>query len=511
MKFRFLKLISLLFYSFTSIAQIDLVKYDELLFDSDIEQMSYQKVLHGDSAYLELLVSIDNAGVDDLLVDSYRTQYFDLIERLTFLKKDKSYEYSDIGKVFKKVHLAMLNEYGRQKQLYQVFESKEYNCATACALFSLIFSDLEIDYVIKSTTDHVFIIVNIDETPVVVETTDPIAGIHKLSKNFSVKPTAYERGLRLDSVYKYYNSPSLGLKEITGVLYDNLGIKLYDDGLNKAALSAFKKSYLLSPNTPTMEMIKLCISNLFYEVDEGDFEYVLLLEYMARFSPSEVDSVFLKTHYDNVVNELVSKDEKWEEYNVVNEYLLNAVLRNDFRKSIEKSHHFVMGRKLFKEGEYIPSLRECVAYCTATGRQDDELETMVFDALERERLYENDLENMIGVLDSISLELPLACVNHDYVITTNNYILTYCQQLYQKGEIKKGNQYLTNFEAVANNESVSFYNKDLVGRVFATLAVLQYRKGEINKSQYTLQRGLKYAPENKELIQRLNAIKSARN
>ena len=84
-------------------------------------------------------------------------------------------------------------------------------------------------------------------------------------------------------------------------------------------------------------------------------------------------------------------------------------------------------------------------------------------------------------------------------------------QAYELSQHKKGKEFKLRFEEAyeLNKASGEGYllDRNLIGRAYSIAAVYYFRKGQTAYSRQILDQGLRYAPDNLELLQRKRMIR----
>ena len=143
--------------------------------------------------------------------------------------------------VFHKVHTEFLDYYRTNPPFYQVFSRKhQYNCVSGTALYSLILQRLDFQTQVKETRDHVYLLVQNKETPVLIESTDPTHGfitgkriIEKRESEYAAKGIARE----------------ISLTNLCGLQYYNQAVELYFAGTYFQSQQLLDKAKKLYPDS----------------------------------------------------------------------------------------------------------------------------------------------------------------------------------------------------------------------------------------------------------------------
>ena len=146
---------------------------------------------------------------------------------------------SDIAlakRVFHRTQKEFLHQYASYADFSEIFNSGRYDCLTATSLFSVVLSELNIEYTIVETNYHIFLLVNTSKGEVLLETTDRFNGFVRNEKEISRRIGRYRQGLTAgagtQNIYRYhcdlYREVNPG--QLPGLLYYNQAVKAYNAG-----------------------------------------------------------------------------------------------------------------------------------------------------------------------------------------------------------------------------------------------------------------------------------------
>lgn len=135
---------------------------------------------------------------------------------------------------FDLTHKKFFIKYWETAYFNHIFESGIYNCVTASALYAILFDKLGIQYTIKETPTHVYLIVNPGKENIMVETTDPQGRISVVTDEMKKQYVDYLKAEKLisdadlsgntvnDLFYEsYYGDSDISLIELAGLQYYN--------------------------------------------------------------------------------------------------------------------------------------------------------------------------------------------------------------------------------------------------------------------------------------------------
>ncbi|MEO9965140.1 MAG: hypothetical protein ABJF11_05105 [Reichenbachiella sp.] len=117
---------------------------------------------------------------DDLSPDevkAYEESYEVLIGKLSEKRNSIKSDVLFLKHVFYTVHRKMLGQYEQYVTFSEIFKKgKKYDCVTGTALYALILDDLGIEYEVRETDYHVYLIASLGGNNYLFESTDALYG-----------------------------------------------------------------------------------------------------------------------------------------------------------------------------------------------------------------------------------------------------------------------------------------------------------------------------------------------
>lgn len=327
-----------------------------LTFHNEIETRAFE-ALNLEALSLEQKIDFllgVSPNSNELTVNYVQNRVKALLEK--FPKNTTPKSYKKLGKkLFKEVHEKFFQQYILNPSFNQIFEEGIYNCATASALYAVLLEELAIPYVIKATTTHVFIIIDADNEPIMLESTDPVNGLVKINKGAYVKMLKNMKIISEEDATNYSNDElyllyadqdeeRISFKELVGVLYMNSAIKAYEEQNFEVGARLIQKGIVLRPTEMNKRLRVMGLCALLVDVNYEDtatlYPIVELLDY-DLFKSQLISSALgaFRQHCTKYLR---------DEYNPEKYYLLyNYWMRNldsekdkDLYNEIKFYHHF---------------------------------------------------------------------------------------------------------------------------------------------------------------------------
>jgi len=150
---------------------------------------------------------------------------------------------------FRESHKTFLHNYKAYSQFPEIFDSGNYDCLSATSFFSVVLDAFGFDYKIIETNYHIFLMVDVDQKKILLESTDKTSGFVSQEQSIKERLSAYHENkiVTAANADKYYYHYDLDLyqevkpQQLTGLLYFNQAvIALNDNDLTECALKLKK-------------------------------------------------------------------------------------------------------------------------------------------------------------------------------------------------------------------------------------------------------------------------------
>ena len=218
--------------------QTNAQQLDSNYYTSKFEEDIFKKLENSENVQpLEILLGIEHS---DQLERTVRNELEMLIHDIRAIGIESKKTKKQIQIIYKMVHERMLDQYLLDADFNQIFQKGKYNCASASALYALIFDEFKIPYQIKELPSHVYIVGNPGGKEIMVESTDPNKGtfvidlkekeriVRYLASNKIIGRQEYESTSPEMLYEKYYNTTkNINSTELAALIYYNKGVFNY--------------------------------------------------------------------------------------------------------------------------------------------------------------------------------------------------------------------------------------------------------------------------------------------
>ncbi len=227
--------------------------------------------------YLVLLSGLTSKGQEKIgteaISDFFRNGNIEMIQEVTTsleenIKAFKSLrsktpdEKRFLKKLFYRIQSEYLLNYKGSASLLELFEdAKAYDCVTGTALYALVLDALDIDYSIKETDFHIYLLVHLHQKDILFETTDPLHGFVDNPVVINDRIKLYREGENASEMIltsstsdnTFFTIPYridrvISLSNLAGLQYYNLALAAYNAGSHSSAESFIDLAISLYPN-----------------------------------------------------------------------------------------------------------------------------------------------------------------------------------------------------------------------------------------------------------------------
>jgi hypothetical protein len=188
-------------------------------------------------AFVFCLAFAEVKGTDILpsLISASNSKNSALIEKkvnrfVNELKNEKSHhsEVEFLHLLFNETHRKFLKVYKPYSGFSEIFEKGRYDCLTATSLLTVVLESFDFNFQIIETTSHVFIQVETEGGPILLESTDHANGFIQQPQEINQKIAAY----KADNLAQYKLPVSIykviDTSELSGLLLFNQAIVAYN-------------------------------------------------------------------------------------------------------------------------------------------------------------------------------------------------------------------------------------------------------------------------------------------
>ena len=423
-----------------------------------------------------------------------------------------------VNHIYKVVHQRFFDKYIDGASFLRIFQRKEYNCATASALYALIFHELGIPFEVNYSDDHVFLTVYPSNKPIIVETTNPISGTTSYSKSYMENYVSYLRKIKLISQSELQSKTTEALffehffKARKGTIRTAAGILFYNECvslLNKkdflaAITMGIRTSYFLEGYEKSNYLI-LTASNQFLQQEEhksplafailgkltiftDDFvprkDIISTLSWSFRQIAQNGDVNHLDKCYNSFIS--MARDSSLKEtasfhYNKEKGRL--HYINRDFNRALEAFDKALLSNREDKETEFL--FLETLPYEVSK-------ESIPDSSFKRFEYY---FHRHLSLKDNTKAQL-----------LRSSLILYISNIFFQEMNPKKGEEFLAIFSRDFPPTFVNLVSVDMFEKAIGEAAIYYFKKGQQKKAKEKAVFGLLYYPNSSYLRKVLSSL-----
>lgn len=496
-------------------------RVDSTIFSSATEKklfMSYLDSVQTDA--LELLLSFKNSPAES---DKIKLEIANITADLRARGIESKSKKKQISLIYKTIHASQLKKYNEKAFFNDIFTSGEYNCVTASALYALIFDKFGINYQIKETPTHVYLIAEPETDRVMIETTLPAKGVTffderfkrefvmYLLKNKLISQEEFDRK-SIEQLFKenYDKNQTINIYQLAGVQYYNKGIFLFEETKYYEAATNFEKACLLHPQNSFKFSYTAALANVLNDqVIKKNYQGKTLSKYLNLNNKNAEALVYGEEFFNTVSNEwVVNKPNlvKYKEYFAeFSDFLADSIDLDSYNQTYYK----MLGYHDFSKGNFAGALRQ-LGFAYLSNPLNIEIQELIENVGIRYLFTDRKHEAAIDSLEYYFELFPFLTEKQNY-----QQYYTYCymrtiQLYFQKGNAKKGDELLLRFEQIMNNDKPAF-NEEMLEAFYTELSSIYVRMQNYSMANEMINRGLVYVPGSEELKFQRENIKQYKN
>ncbi len=355
--FKIVTLVSILAISFCAYAQSPVETSAEVLeldvFKHQSEKQLFKSASQANVDYLSLFLISDSSQYSTLSGGTAKAKLEEFLSTSGYTS-NQTFKSKDLKKLYKDIHDAFLIKYVDNPSFGELFNSGNYNCATATALYALLLDKLGVKYSIRQTPTHVYLVAEPETLHVIFETTAPGSRpveindksktqfINYLYKNKLISKEEYFSGDKNEVFQKhFYGDDVIDKKNMAGILYYNAGIKAISEDDHREAYKDFEKASYLYPDKKMTYLTVVCLGKIITE--KGMLEDEKVYPYFLRFAKisKEDDGMdALLGYMEKITEKFLLKSPDLTKYYTVYNLVSNSVADTSILQKLKYIHYY---------------------------------------------------------------------------------------------------------------------------------------------------------------------------
>jgi tetratricopeptide (TPR) repeat protein len=412
--------------------------------------------------------------------------------------------------IFDDIHKTFLKNYVESSSFEEIFYNGNFGSLSAAALFAIVFEEAGIPFKINYQPPALFLLVEtVKITPASttgfeVLTEEYRANFVRVLKNAKLIP-ANEAASQSDNVLfnKYYfaNQNFIKTLNLLGLQYLEDSQKKFTARSFESAFAQAEKAYLLFPFPLGAENLMGTGTNAFQARKQLDSVKAVQLAKISAYTEQGVTSENIQSEFFNIMNELLFEKGKKEEldrfYDILQRYIQNLHVKKD----IEYLYYYEYGRyynSLAKFHEALPYFEKAL---TLSPSKIDAVNGYVVNLAGKLSSSSNNIENLMLIEKAASAYPTLLQSNTFNEMRLSTYLIQIAVE-YDNQNAQQGEKYRLAFEELAGKNLNSHPNGNLVAQAYSRAAIYYFKKSQTQKARSLIDTGLKFSPNNYELISR---------
>jgi tetratricopeptide (TPR) repeat protein len=490
---------------------------DSVFFNTEFEKKTfelYEKSKPLDSA--DLFMALDyRPEVSSSKIHEFADELKPKIEKLPVAKKLKV--------IFNSVHDRFLVKYKDEAFFNDIFITGDYNCVTASALYALILHDLGINFIIKETPDHIYLIADPGSLRFIMETTLPSKGViefdTKVKSNFiqylhNNKIISEEdiKNLSTDELFDkfYLKDKNITLRELAGIHYYNRGAMLFNKEFYAGSISYFQKAVFFNKDQKIKYMLNTALLNqLVVDLQKKNFDGYLLALYVNANDSNDTGLQYASQYFNVVSSEIIVNKADPNQYRRYFERF-SSTLRTKNNAEFNRLYYFFLGYYFNVNYEY-PEAIAALAKAYQVNPQNIATRELLTQSITK--CYLND-RNHLQAIDSLSKVLE----QFPYLINDKNIVgyTEYCyaktiEQLLLDEKLEESSALIKKLERFLYKYNDFAPNADNLVLVYQQAGLYYVYADKLDDAEQLVRRGLRRVPDSEILKALLLNIRSMKH
>lgn len=485
-------------------------EFDTTLYNSLFEANLFEAII--DSAEidpLDLLIAIDYS--DDSIID-LRTKLEGLKKEMNEKNIRSKSAKKQIKEIYKNVHSDLLEKYVENIYFSQIFNNGEYNCVSASALYALLLDDYSINYQIKETPTHVYLVADPLGDPTLIESTLPKNGIlyfdeafkkdfiQYLQKNKLISQKEYESKSLNELFDEYYNNDkNINIYELAALQYYNKGVFYIQDEDYYNAQKNFKKAYTIYPSTTIQYMYSATLGELLnQQVLEKVYHGETLAEFLNLNAQSSESLSLGLEYFEIIANELVINHPQIETFEKYYADFVSQMSDTLNISDFKVLYYLKLSYYDYANGFFSDALKK-LEKAYVSNPENLQIRLLVSEISAKYMITDRNHKSMIDVMEYYFAVFPFLLENANYQEYYTYSYLRVIRTEYNRNDLKEGKLFLDRFKELLSESPDLFLNEYAVEDCFVAVSLSYLKNGDINNAINYINEGLEYYPESDKL------------
>jgi len=507
-------LITLAISSILFSAKAQNIEFEKLTFKTPFEEHIFKN--HNSSSALELLLAI-SPDMDTARYNQIKQSIIDFEDNLRYKKFETKKESKKVKTLFDETHSLFLGKYEDIVNFGDVFTLKTFNCVSGTALYALVLEDFNIPYVIKESPTHVYIVVNPDESHIVLESTRPDIGFIDKSDHYIKniieqlielkqisKSEVNSKGYRKTYNDYFFSEDVITLKALASIQYSNEAIELIDKENLEDALNAIYKAQYLNESPSNLYIITNILSQFISENDLNDStDFSKIVEYsnIVKANEEYIEALHAQKCYS-----LIIEEGNLEPAKNMTDYFVSNLTDSNLRESIELNYIIQLADYYQAKGDWEQSIHYAErAY--RVNPNNVKLHRLISISINNKNVGKSFSQDLLDEL--IEYKEQFAFLKDHTMINnmTSNTSTYLAVNFLMNREITKSLNAIKIFEELVeeHKDKISF-REPMIAGYYIQLCEYYFQINKYSKGCQAIKSGLKILPNNENLLKKKNVL-----
>ena len=496
------------------------IQYVAAQYNSPFEEDLFSRLEEGSVKSIDLLNAIN---YNQSLYEKGRDLIDGHIKQLKANDLDKKPLKKQIKTIYKSTHATFLTKYEEKANFSDIFKSGTYNCVTASALYAIILDEFGINYSVRETPDHVYLIADTSGLQTLIESTLPGRGVLVFNEKFKKDYVAYLHNNKLISDQEFHNSTTdnlfkkyyskdkrINLQKLGAIQYYNKGVFLLENKRFIEASTYLRKALVIYPSNKIRYNHFASVQNALY----SDFNSKRYdgISYGHVANSVLIDSTLSKILVDyfiSVSQELCINTPDIERYEKFYNDIISICPETDIPSELLGEYHQFRAYHYGSSSEYVLALKEIKKAYDLQGenlRIRDMAQSFGVKHLFLESRYKSQIDSM----DKYFSALPFL-INEKYFQQQYTYYhMKVIIESFMYGQPQEGKEYYNMFLAAIDRYNIENFSEEHISMGLGYMVYYYANKNQTSKAKEILEKGLELTPGSLRLRQIQNEIKDAR-
>lgn len=419
-----------------------------------------------------------------------------------------------IQTIYKTTHSKFLKKYDDHTFFNDIFKNGNYNCVTASALYTLIFDAFNINYSVRETPTHVYLIADTLGLQTMIESTLPRSGVlsfnDKYKKDFisylnenKIISDAELQNASIETLFsKYYTEDkSINKYELAGIQYYNKGILLFDDENYSGAAINFKKALTIYPSNTIKFMHYASLQNaLVKDYEAKTYNGKLFGQIVSSAKHDESLAELSENYFTDVSNVLCIQSPDIERYQTFFQDLLEVCPKEDIPRDILSKFHYFLAYNYGVRSHNYKALRE-IQKAYEQDQEDLRIRDLATNIGAKTLFIENNYKEQIDQMEKYFEIFPFLIKNGMYQYQYTYYFMKVMSDAFKFNKAKEGLAYYDRFLDAVSTYDLINYSEEHVSIGFSSAVYYYAKNRNFKKAIEFIEQGLDLVPQSNMLME----------